>query len=138
MESAAGLHLSATYHGDTASMAAALATLAIVDRDGVADQVWRLGTRLIEGLGAAAARHRVPAQAYGEPAMPFLRFTHADAGVNDAIRATFYAQVLARGVLLHPRHLWFISAAHTPAEIDRALDACDHGFAAVARVRGPS
>jgi len=135
MESAAGLHLSATYHGDTASMAASMATLAIVDRDRVVDHLWELGSRLIEGLRAAATRHRVPADAYGEPtpAMPFLRFTHPDAGTNDAIRATFYQHVLAHGLLLHPRHLWFISAAHTPAEIDRTLDVCDHAFAKVAR-----
>lgn len=138
MESARGLHLSATYHGDTAAMAAALATLAIVDRDDVVDHVWRLGGLLIDGLGAAGARHGVPAKAYGEPtpAMPFLRFTHPDPRTNDAMIATFYAEVLARGILLHPRHLWFISAAHTGAEIDRTLDACDHAFAEVARVHG--
>jgi glutamate-1-semialdehyde 2,1-aminomutase len=136
MESAAGLHLSATYHGDTASMAAALATLAIADRDGVADHLWRLGSQLTEGLRAAAARHGVPAEAYGEPtpAMPFLRFTHPDAAANEVIRAAFYTEVLARGILLHPRHMWFICAAHTQAEIERALDACDHAFAEVARV----
>lgn len=138
MASADGLHLSATYHGDTAAMAAALATLAIVDRDDVADHVWRLGERLIAGLTAAAARHGVPAEAYGEPtpAMPFLRFTHPDAATNDAIRATFYTEVLARGILLHPRHLWFISAAHDETHIERALEACDHGFARVADEHG--
>ena len=138
MASAAGMHLSATYHGDTGAMAAALATLAIVDRDHVADRVWRLGERLIAGLSDAATRHGVPAEAYGEPtpAMPFLRFSHPDPAINDAIRETFYAEVLARGILLHPRHLWFISAAHRPADIDRAIEACDHGFAFAAQTCG--
>lgn len=138
MTAAAGLHLSATYHGDTAAMAAAIATLAIVERDEVARHVWRLGERLIAGLADAAAHHGVSAHAYGEPtpAMPFLRFTHPDPATNDAVRDTFYTEVLARGVLLHPRHLWFISAAHGDAEIDRALEACDHGFARAARAHG--
>jgi glutamate-1-semialdehyde 2,1-aminomutase len=134
MSSASGLHLSATYHGDTACMAAALATLAIIDRDRVPAHVWQLGERLISGLRDAAARHGVLAEAYGEPtpAMPFLRFTDPDPARNDTARTAFYREVFARGVLLHPRHLWFISAAHGTAEIDRALDACDHGFARAA------
>jgi glutamate-1-semialdehyde 2,1-aminomutase len=130
MEAGAGMHYSATFHGDTASMAAALAVLDILDRKDPFDvqaHVWRLGERLIEGLGEIARGHGVPADAYGEPypPMPFLRFTHPDPAVNDAVRTTFFAEVLARGVLLHPRHLWFVSAAHADEDIDRALDAAD-------------
>jgi glutamate-1-semialdehyde 2,1-aminomutase len=128
MQHAAGMHLSATYHGDTASMAAAIATLRVIDREGVADHVWRVGARLIDGLNAGAARHRIDARAYGEPLppMPFLAFAEARA------RDAFYTEIYARGILLHPRHLWFISAAHRDADLDRTLDACDHAFAAAA------
>jgi glutamate-1-semialdehyde 2,1-aminomutase len=129
------MHLSATYHGDTASMAAALATLAILDRECVPDHLWRLGERLIEGLNEAAGRHGVSAIAYGEPLppMPFLRFTDPDAARNDRVRAAFFAEVLARGILLHPRHLWFISQAHRDEDIDRTLECCDAAFARAAR-----
>lgn len=135
MEAGAGMHLSATFHGDTASMAAALAVLDVLDRKDPLDvqaHVWRLGERLLAGLDAIARRHGVPAEAYGEPypPMPFLRFTHPERSINDAVRDTFYAEVIARGVLLHPRHLWFISAAHTDADLDHALDAADHAMAA--------
>lgn len=134
MEAGAGMHCSATFHGDTASMAAALAVLDILDRRDPFDvqrHVWRLGERLIEGLREIADRRGVPAEAYGEPypPMPFLRFTHPDPGVNDAVRTAFYAAVYERGVLFHPRHLWFVSAAHTDADIDRALDASDQAMA---------
>jgi glutamate-1-semialdehyde aminotransferase len=136
MDHAAGLHVSATYHGDTASMAAAMATMDILERDRVYDHVWRLGERLIAGLQAAATRHRVPARAYGEPLppMPFLRFEHDDAGENERLKTRFYAEMIARGFLLHPRHLWFISAAHTDEIIDRTLDAADAAFAQAAAV----
>lgn len=132
MRSAAGLHLSATYHGDTASMAAALTTLAIAERDGVAAHLERMGARLIAGLNAGAARHGIAASAYGEPmaAMPFLRFSEA------LCASAFYEQVLADGVLLHPRHLWFISQAHGVAEIDHTLEVCERGFEAAARGDG--
>ena len=62
MRSAAGMHLSATYHGDTAAMAAALTTLRIVEERGVADHVWALGQRLIDGLNAIARDLDVPAR----------------------------------------------------------------------------
>lgn len=141
MEAAAGMHCSATYHGDTASMAAAMAVLDILDRRSpvdVQEHVFRLGEELIAGLNEIARRHEVPAEAYGEPLppMPFLRFTHPDPALNDAARAAFYTEVLARGVLLHPRHLWFVSAAHSRGDIAAALEAADHGMEAARRSLG--
>jgi glutamate-1-semialdehyde 2,1-aminomutase len=38
-------------------------------------------------------------------------------------------------VYLHPHHNWFVSAAHTDADIDRTLDVADEAFAVVARSR---
>lgn len=134
MKAGAGMHLSATYHGDTAAMAAALAVLDVLDRRSSFDvqaHVWRLGERLIGGLNGLAARHGVLAEAFGEPypPMPFLRFTYADPAVNDAARDAFFATSFARGILLHPRHLWFVSAAHTDADMDRTLSVCDEAMA---------
>jgi glutamate-1-semialdehyde aminotransferase len=124
MQSAAGMHLSATFHGDTAGMAAALETLRIVDACDAQAHVMDLGQRLIHGLNQAAREAELPAQAFGEPLppMPFFKFTHADPVVNEAMTQTFYAEVLSRGVLLHPRHMWFISLAHQQSDIERTLD----------------
>ncbi|MBZ5711666.1 aspartate aminotransferase family protein [Nannocystis pusilla] len=131
----AELHMSATYHGETTGLAAALATLDILDRSDVTGHVWRLGERLIAGLQRAADRFAVPALAYGEPLppMPFLRFTHPDPQVRDAHAGTFYRAMLQRGVLLHPRHLWFVSAAHRDDDIDHTLAAAEAALAAVRR-----
>jgi glutamate-1-semialdehyde aminotransferase len=130
MECAAGMHLSATYHGETAAMAAAMATLDVVDREPVAEHVWNLGQMLIDGLNEGAARHGVPALAFGEPLppMPFLRFEAADPARNDRLTATFYRRALALGVLFHPRHLWFVSYAHTESDIRRTLAIADECF----------
>lgn len=127
--------LSATYHGDTAAIAASLATLDIVDSEDVAEYVWRQGQTLIDGLNESARRHGVPALAFGEPLppMPFLKFTHPDPALNDALRNAFYSEAFARGVLLHPRHLWFISQAHSPADIARTLEVAEAAFAHAAR-----
>ncbi|MEO7057984.1 MAG: aminotransferase class III-fold pyridoxal phosphate-dependent enzyme [Caldimonas sp.] len=124
MNSAAGMHLSATYHGDTAAMAAALTTLRIVEERDVAGHVWALGQRLIDGLNAIARELDAPALSYGEPfpPMPFLRFDHPHPETNDALRTAFCEAMLVRGVLLHPRHMWFISHAHRVADIDTTLE----------------
>ena len=124
MRNAAGMHLSATYHGDTAAMAAALTTLRIVEERNVAEHVWTLGQRLIDGLNAIARDLDVPAVSYGEPfpPMPFLRFHHPRPATNDALQTAFYEAILERGVLLHPRHMWFISYAHQPSDIDTTLE----------------
>ncbi len=132
MEQAAGMHLSATYHGDTTAMAAAMATMDIIERDRVQERVRVLGERLIAGLNAAAMRHGVPAEAYGEPmaAMPFLRFVDPDPAVNAALSRFVYASAMREGILLHPRHLWFVCAAHTEDDIDRSVDVVDRAMGA--------
>lgn len=124
MRSATGMHLSATYHGDTAAMAAGLTTMRIVEERGVASHVWALGQRLIDGLNTIARDLDVPAVSFGEPfpPMPFMRFEHPHLETNDALRTAFYEAILARGVLLHPRHMWFISYAHKAADIDITLE----------------
>lgn len=135
MEHARGLHCSATYHGDTMAMAAAMRTLELIEERGVLDHVWTQGERLIAGLQAAAARHGLPLRAFAEPLppMPMLRATPEDPAVRDRIAHTFFAEMMARGVLLHPRHLWFVSHAHGASEIDATLERADEAMAATAR-----
>lgn len=136
MEAGAGMHYSATYHGDTAAMAAAMTTLALVDQHDVPRHVTRLGERLIEGLGAIARSHDLPAEAFGEPlpSMPFFRFTHPDAEVTARLRDTFFEEAIARGALLHPRHMWFISLAHRQQDIDHVLEVCDAAMGVARRL----
>ena len=130
MEAAAGMHLSATYHGETAAMAAALATLDFIDQQPVAEHVWALGEQLISGLNQRAKQHDIPALAFAEPLppMPFLKFCASDPARNERLKARFYREVLTQGSLLHPRHLWFISYAHSEEDIQRTLAAADAAF----------
>jgi len=126
MSSAAGMHYSATYHGDTVAMAACLETLRLVGAEGTLDHVERLGQQLIDGLNSLSQELGVSAEAYPEPltAMPFFRFTDPDLERRTALTRWFYREALARGQLLHPRHLWFISGAHTESDIRDTLLTC--------------
>jgi glutamate-1-semialdehyde 2,1-aminomutase len=127
MRAGQGLHLSATFHSDSAAAAAALACLRIIDREDVAGHVNRLGQQLIDGLNEVVARHRAPARADAAPipAMPFLAFAHPDAQANDRLRTSFFRAMLEQGILLHPRHLWYITLAHKREDIERTVDAAD-------------
>lgn len=126
MRAAAGMHYSATFHGDTAAMAACLQTVQLVQAEQTQRHVEELGQRLIDGLNELTRELGVSAKAYAEPlpAMPFFRFTDPNPERVAALTRWFYREALARGVLLHPRHLWFISGAHTPDDIERTLGAC--------------
>ena len=54
-------------------------------------------------------------------------------GDEDFRLASLWTDVAAhRGAYFHPWHNWFLSAAHTDADIDEALLATDEAFAAVA------
>lgn len=126
MATAANMHYSATFHGDTTAMAACLETVRLIGVEETQAHVEALGQRLIDGLNALVMELGVPAEAYGEPlpAMPFFRFKDPNPQRNADWSRWFYREVLAGGILLHPRHLWFISGAHTDQDITRTLEAC--------------
>jgi glutamate-1-semialdehyde 2,1-aminomutase len=62
--------------------------------------------------------------------MPYLSFP----GDRDYQLAEIFAAECAReGLWLHPRHNWFMSAAHTEADIAQALKATERAFASISR-----
>lgn len=112
-------------------MAAAVATLTELRRiDGPAILA-RLGQRLRDGLARGAARHGLAIDQSGPVQMPLMLFAD-DAGFLKG--SVFCSAALRAGAYFHPKHNMFLSCAHTEAEIDRALEAADEGFAAVARM----
>lgn len=135
MEAASGMHLSGTFHGDLAAMSAALEVLDIVERTGAAEHAWAMGERLIAGLRSIAADRGVPVQVFGEPLppMPFMRFDIAAPDALERVRARFFEVALERGVLLHPRHMWFTSLAHTSADLTRTLEVADRAMQEASR-----
>lgn len=112
------------------SMAAALATIREL-RDTDAMPLMRdSGQRLRDGLSAQAVAHGFEVVQTGPVQMPLLRFV----GDDDFSQTRLWCdEAGARGVYLHPYHNWFLSAAHTAADIDAALDRTDDAFAALAR-----
>ena len=117
------------------AMAAALATLTVADRDeGLIAHLQRMGSRLRQGIAEQAAAHGVKLRQSGPVQMPLILFDD-DPQYEKGI--AFCAAALQRGVYLHPRHNMFLCGAHGEKEIDRALEATEGAFGAVADLVRP-
>jgi glutamate-1-semialdehyde 2,1-aminomutase len=109
-------------------MAAAIATVRTLADVGAQAVMERAGLRLTEGLASQAKAHGLGVTLSGPPQMPFMTFAGDE---QFAMANVWSAQAVRRGAYFHPWHNWFLSAAHTDADIDRALEATDGAFAAV-------
>jgi glutamate-1-semialdehyde 2,1-aminomutase len=67
--------------------------------------------------------------------LPNLRFA---ADRRFARASAFCGAAVEHGVIVHRRHNWFVSAAHTDDDVERVLEATWEGFLAVRREFGTS
>lgn len=121
---------SATFFVSALEMAAAMATLAIVKRDGVIGHIWRLGERLQQGLKDIFAQSFLACEVVGVPPMPFVEFNLSDAATNERAKTAFYAEAAALGVYFHPNHHWFVNFSHTEEDVEKTLEVCRHALKA--------
>ncbi len=129
---ASSIYVTGSFWYSAVSMAASMATLTqLRDTDALARMAYA-GQRLRDGLAAQSAAHGFATSQTGPVQMPLLRFLDDDAGSTMARAWT--NEAVKRGVYLHPVHNWFLSAAHTPEDIDRALERTDDAFAELARL----
>jgi glutamate-1-semialdehyde 2,1-aminomutase len=133
-----------TYNGNVQSMAASLAALDVLEAgDGaIYRDLERRGTRLMQGLAAIAAKHKVPVQVQGLPAIFQVYFTSGAAPRNyreavacDRDKAlAFHLALQEEGIRTNQNAKWFLSTAHDDAIIDETLAAADRAMASVSRV----
>jgi glutamate-1-semialdehyde 2,1-aminomutase len=132
-DAAASIFVTGSFWCGAVAMAAALATLRKLQAlDGIA-HMCAMGQRLREGLALQARAHGFAIRQSGPPQMPMLLF---DDDPEAALGSAFCALALEQGVYLHPKHNMFLCVAHRAADIDRALEATDRAFAALAALRG--
>ncbi|WP_083459142.1 aspartate aminotransferase family protein [Jiangella muralis] len=121
-----------TFNSNPIGMAATVATLGRLQRDG--DELYprlrTLGGRLMAGLRDVAAAAGVPMLVDGPGPVFQTYLTSADAvrdyrdfaATDRAGMARLHAGLLRRGINIVPRGLWFLSAAHTEADIDHTVE----------------
>ncbi len=128
-DAASKVFVTGSFWYSAVSMAASLATIDELERIDGPRRMREMGLRLRQGIAAQAAASGIGVRQSGPPQMPTLLFDNdPDCAKGDR----FTVEALKRGVYLHPRHNMFLSAAHTEADIDFALDATKEAFTALA------
>ncbi|MFP3915237.1 MAG: aspartate aminotransferase family protein [Actinomycetota bacterium] len=135
-----GIAQAGTYSGNGVAAAAASATVERLSGGEAYAQIERVGTRMMEGLGKVLADRGVAGHVVGHPSM-FSLFLHEDAprDFRDAERhdsATYdevAMRMITKGVMPCPDALepWFLCAAHTMEDADRAVEAFSESLAEV-------
>jgi glutamate-1-semialdehyde 2,1-aminomutase len=130
-----------TMNGNPLCAAAGVASLEALSAPGTYDTLHRIGSRLRQGIVAAGERHGYAVQAPGEDAVFGVRFTArrplrtwTDAMTADKDLGWRWAmELLARGLLVNPNEKFYVSIAHTDADVDHTLGVVDEAFAAMRR-----
>ncbi|AIQ44955.1 glutamate-1-semialdehyde aminotransferase [Paenibacillus sp. FSL R7-0273] len=130
-----------TMAGNPASISAGIACLEVLGAEGVYDEMERLAIRLTEGLLASAGRHGIPLtinRIRGAFSTHFCEhpITNYDEAqdTDSELFASFFRHMLSRGINLAPSkyEAWFLTTAHTDADIDATLEAAEASFQAMA------
>jgi len=127
-----------TMAGNPASMAAGIACLELLEQPGVYEEFDRLGAKLEQGILEAADTHDVTItinRLKGALTVYFTDETVIDyLGAERADSETFgrfFKLMLEQGVNLAPSkyEAWFLTTAHTEADIDETILAVNRAFA---------
>lgn len=132
-----------TLSGNPLAMSAGYAALSVLKEEQPYDALAAVGRKLAEGLRGLAEKHGVPVTVNQFGSLLTVFFTdrpvacYADATTSDTEKfARFFSVMLENGVHLPPSQFecWFLSTAHTQADIDKALAAANLAFAEVGKM----
>jgi len=128
-----GVFISTTFGGETLSMAGTMATLGILSQPGIYERIWKLGTRLLDGLRAAIVRHAVSEVVKVSGLAPHGGVSFEGKGSLDYLDmlSIYQQRMVERGILT--TGINNISVAHTEEDIDQFVAAADAAFADIRR-----
>ena len=129
-----------TLAGSPMAMRAGIATIQQLQVPGVYAELSKKAARLAEGIRQALAESGVQGTVNVAGSLLTLFFTpgavasYDDAKKSDTKRfGQFFRQMLGRGIFLPPSQFeaWFLSTAHSEADIDRTIVACRESLTAL-------
>jgi glutamate-1-semialdehyde 2,1-aminomutase len=130
-----------TLAGNPLAMAAGIATLKQLGTEGLYHRIAEQGDRLASGLRKALTDASIPGQVNNSGSLSTLFFSdqpvrdYASAKRSNTQRyARFFREMLDRGIFLAPSQFEsaFVSAVHTPADIDYTLSAATDSLKSIA------
>ncbi|MBB3899709.1 aspartate aminotransferase family protein [Roseococcus suduntuyensis] len=126
-----------TLSGNPVAAVAGLATLAVLRRPGAYDDVFARGRRMMAGLTEALRRHGVTGQVVGEPVLFDVVYAAGEIrNHRDTLRADGAVQAavnrhLRAGGIMKGDSKYYLSTAHTDADVDRTLSLFDEALGAL-------
>ena len=120
-----------SYNGNSAGMAAGLATLEVLETEPVHEHIYALGDRMRAGLEEVARRVDVPASVLGFGSVFVMAFIEGPVvSYDDYLRndtdlfLTYRREMIARGIFEMPETVGrnHISYSHTLEDVDRTLE----------------
>jgi glutamate-1-semialdehyde 2,1-aminomutase len=131
---------SGTFNANLMSAAAVVASLENLKQDPPYERLERITTDLTQGLLELAEEASISLRIQGAPAAFHASVGGSDVEVHDfrdlaRLDADAYLklvdQMIAAGIWLSGRGIWYVSAAHGEKEVEVTLDRCREAFAAV-------
>jgi len=137
--------ISATYFVNTLGIAAALATLKILEEKDAITHIWKISEKLTNGLEELIKVKKINASVIGLPQMPLLIFgdkkpyeyywknwiyREGDPGSPEDQRLmnAFYTETIKKGIFFHPRHHWYSCLSHSIQDVEKTLKAAEEAL----------
>lgn len=117
-----------SYWYSAGPMAAAIATLKEIKRIDAPRLLEEIGTKLNDGLIRIAKSHGYTLKVTGEPCMAAYRITDDESLM---LHQRWCAECTRRGAYFSPYHNWFVSTAHSDADLERTWEIADEAFKVV-------
>ena len=130
------IFFSATFGGETLSLAAAVTGIDKMRREPVIETLWSTGQRLAEGARAAAKSHGLEdvVEFAGMSPWMFVVFKDRPNASKESLKTLFIREMIRGGVLvLHSHNVCY---AHDAADVEHVLSAYDKTFATIAEMLG--
>ena len=126
-----GVFISTTFGGDALSMAAALATISILEKPGFYEYIWKLGTMMKEGVSALISKHKLEKVVSVVGLAPHCGVAFEDSGKLSYldINSIYSQELVTSNILAHT--ICNLNSSHTEKEIDTYLKATDRAFALI-------
>jgi glutamate-1-semialdehyde 2,1-aminomutase/spore coat polysaccharide biosynthesis protein SpsF len=140
MNVAADLFITLTYGDEALSLAAARATLNVLQEKNVPEHIWSVGKALVEGVSQAIVETGVPFAFTGIEAMPAFVATYefqtdpVDEETQQRAWVYLLAELARRGVIWRKHSLILPCYSHSYEDIAYTVDACLEIFTDLARL----
>jgi glutamate-1-semialdehyde-2,1-aminomutase len=128
MEPSKDTRISGTFFVNTFPMVAALATIKELEEKNGIEYMWSMGKKFFNGFEKIINENGIEAKMIGLPVIPMLKFFYKDPEKNNKYKNYFFAEMVSKGILMHPNHHWFLSLAISEGDISRTLDAAEGCF----------